>query len=139
VLGVRLENAAHGIAVMCFGYAVPLVAGGAAAHLSQQHQLAVLLLLGVTGAVALSLINFAASSLGADLTFRELAAFPLLPRSRYWCRFRLFSLEVPWLVCGHGSGTPNLAVNRTRVRRPSFGSLGTCRSTRALCDMRTRR
>ena len=76
VLAVRLDNAALGFAVVCFGYAVPLLAGGVAAYISSQHQFAVLLLLGVTGAVAVSLINFAASSLGARVDFPGASSIP---------------------------------------------------------------
>ena len=75
VLAVRLDNVALGFAVMCFGYVVPLVAGGVAAYLSQQHQFGVLLL-GVTGALAVSFINFAASSLGARSDFPGASSIP---------------------------------------------------------------
>ena len=77
-LAARLDSTALGPTVIGFGYAVPVVAGAVTAYLSRQHQFAKLLLLGLTSAVVLSIINFAGSSLGVGSDFPEASGIPIV-------------------------------------------------------------
>jgi hypothetical protein len=67
-----------GIAIIGFGYAVPLIAGGVTAYLSGGYQFAAVLGLGFAGAGLVATINFVASSFGFSSDFPAAASIPIV-------------------------------------------------------------
>ena len=82
-------------------------------RVSERHQIITLLVLGVAGPVSWHSSTLLPHRSACLLASRERVAFPWLPGCRWWCRFLLFSLEVPLLVCGYVRGTPNMAFEQS--------------------------